>query len=73
MNECQIIDRLQSRVINFTGEIDREAKKISTPGQLFVTHNPPPPPHLTPSILERAYILKKLSLFCSLFFPWPMI
>lgn len=43
---AKLIDRLRSKVINSTGEIDREAQKIFTPGQVYVTpsHNPPPPP-----------------------------
>lgn len=41
---AKLIDRLRSRVINSTGEIDREAQKIFTPGQVYVTpsHYPPP-------------------------------
>lgn len=41
---AKLIDRLRSRVINSTGEIDREAQKIFTPGQVYVTpsHTPPP-------------------------------
>lgn len=40
---AKLIDRLRSRVINSTGEIDREAQKIFTPGQVYVTpsHTPP--------------------------------
>lgn len=34
---AKLIDRLRSRVINSTGEIDREAQKIFTPGQVYVT------------------------------------
>lgn len=71
---AKLIDRLRSRVINSTGEIDREAQKIFTPGQVYVTpsHNPPPPHQHPNPILEMDYILKKLSLFCSLSLTWPM-
>lgn len=46
---AKLIDRLRSRVINSTGEIDREAQKIFTPGQVYVTPSHyPPPPHQLP-------------------------
>lgn len=71
---AKLIDRLRSRVINSTGEIDREAQKIFTPGQVYVTpsHTPPPPTNTPNPILEMDYILNKLSLFCSLSLTWPM-
>lgn len=70
---AKLIDRLRSRVINSTGEIDREVQKIFTPGQVYVTPSHTPPPTNTPNpILEMDYILKKLSLFCSLSLTWPM-
>lgn len=61
---AKLIDRLRSKVINSTGEIDREAQKIFTPGQVYVTpsHTPPPPPTPQPDFRDGLHFEETISI-----------
>lgn len=61
---AKLIDRLRSRVINSTGEIDREAQKIFTPGQVYVTpsHTPPPHQHPQPDFRDGLHFEETISI-----------
>lgn len=59
---AKLIDRLRSRVINSTGEIDREAQKIFTPGQVYVTPSHTPHQHPQPDFRDGLHFEETISI-----------